>query len=110
MRPGAEVTDPDVRRRSGFVRMMIVTNPPQPWGEPGQGVLLYLRGRRGRPVLLPVAGHRPRVRQAVPPQEIQGPGASLAGGARPAAGVPGRLAISGAADPGVGGRRAVAGA
>jgi hypothetical protein len=35
----ADVTDPDIRRRSGFVRMMIVTDPAQAWVEPGQGVL-----------------------------------------------------------------------
>ena len=39
MRLLAEVTAPDIRQRSGFVRMMIVTNPAQPWVEPGQGVL-----------------------------------------------------------------------
>ncbi len=49
MRLVAEVTDPDIRRRLGFVRMMIVTNPAQPWVEPGQGVLFaYADAEDGR--------------------------------------------------------------
>jgi hypothetical protein len=40
---------PDMRKRTSFVRAMLVTNPQQKWGFPGQGVLFAFHSEEDGP-------------------------------------------------------------